>query len=552
MHEVTLPRGYEDEERDLPEGHTVQATARWMGPYETEAAIRSGRLRYADAGFWVGRSPASGEPIAVTDDRHSMLIAGSRAGKGRSCIVPNLCLHKGSAIIVDPKGESVGLTAARRGYGTSRISGLGQNVKVLDPFGVSKGADDYLAKFNPLDMIKESDPEACEIAELIADAIVLRGSDKDAHWDDTCRSLIQAVELLVATDPEFVDRRSLVTVKRLIQGTDPAVLAPPDSGVLDKDDTELSPFFRLMERMEKRAYDGTPVGDIIGGAVSNLINMGSNEFGSVMSTVNRNLKFLDSPGIQACISGENDWKLDELKTDARGLTVYLVLPQRYMATHNRWLRMLITLTVTRMEAVDKKLPKDRPVLMVLDEFSVLGYLKILETSAGYMAGYDLKMLTVIQDLSQLKRHYKDSWETFLGNAGTIIAFGNTDLTTLEHLSKRLGEIEIETVNRSISDSMTETIGDISASEKAKQRRESGGTTNRSTAHARTTADQLQRTKTPLMTTDEIRRHFSRESGLQMVLLAGAPPIVSLRTNYDQDRFFHDKWDVGDAYPAVAP
>ena len=66
-------------------------------------------------------------------------------------------------------------------------------------------------------------------------------------------------------------------------------------------------------------------------------------------------------------------------------------------------------------------------------------MRLIEASAGLMAGYGVKLWTVLQDLSQLKAHYPKSWETFLGNAGIIEAFGNTDMTTLEYLSKRMGQ-----------------------------------------------------------------------------------------------------------------
>ena len=59
---------------------------------------------------------------------HATLVAGSRSGKGRSIIVPNLLGgYQGSALVVDPKGELANLTATFR-------AALGQRVAVLDPF----------------------------------------------------------------------------------------------------------------------------------------------------------------------------------------------------------------------------------------------------------------------------------------------------------------------------------------------------------------------------------------------------------------------------------
>ena len=49
---------------------------------------------------------AAGASIGWKDDRHVMTIAGSRAGKGVSLIIPNLLLYEGSALVIDPKGEN--------------------------------------------------------------------------------------------------------------------------------------------------------------------------------------------------------------------------------------------------------------------------------------------------------------------------------------------------------------------------------------------------------------------------------------------------------------
>ena len=83
-----------------------------------------------------------------------------------------------------------------------------------------------------------------------------------------------------------------------------------------------------------------------------------------------------------------------------------------------------------------------PVLFVLDEIAALGRLEIIEKAAGLMAGFGVKLWSVWQDLGQLKRHYRESWETFLGNAGILSFFANSDMTTLEWLSKRMGDVEL--------------------------------------------------------------------------------------------------------------
>ena len=77
------------------------------------------------------RFAMGGLPIGAGDDRHMLTVAGSRAGKGRSAIIPNLIVYPGSLLAVDPKGENAKATAEWR------ADMLGQRVVLLDPFGTT-------------------------------------------------------------------------------------------------------------------------------------------------------------------------------------------------------------------------------------------------------------------------------------------------------------------------------------------------------------------------------------------------------------------------------
>lgn len=73
-----------------------------------------------------------GVPIGIADDRHIITVAGSRAGKGRGVIIPNLLSYPGSMIVIDPKGDLAAETARYR------REQLGQSVYVIDPFDASQ------------------------------------------------------------------------------------------------------------------------------------------------------------------------------------------------------------------------------------------------------------------------------------------------------------------------------------------------------------------------------------------------------------------------------
>ena len=98
---------------DLPRGRAGASergmVANWLKPDRMIGEV----WQHGEGGLLLGKR--DGRLIGWKDDRHVMTIAGSRAGKGVSLIVPNLLLYEGSALVIDPKGENARITAGRRG-----------------------------------------------------------------------------------------------------------------------------------------------------------------------------------------------------------------------------------------------------------------------------------------------------------------------------------------------------------------------------------------------------------------------------------------------------
>lgn len=537
------------------------ATSFWFPPDSVEKQAENGSgFTYRPGKIWLGRTATDkAVPVGWMDDRHMVTVAGSRTGKGVSAIIPALCEYPGSVICIDPKGENAMRTAARRGFGTSKIQGLGQDVYVLDPYRVSGVPEEYLATFDPLSGLSADSETTMDEATLIADALVVSTGGKDAHWDDSARALIEAIILHVISDPAFEGRRTLGTVRQLIRDGDVAELEafyakheadaaenPATQEVLDGY-TALSVL--LYKMGDNPAFDG-----LVAGIGAGLMDLSEEERGSVLSTARRNTKFLDAPRMQACLrESSHAVKLEDLKRDAHGVTVYVVLPSRFMSTHSRWMRLILNLTISRLEADAAK--PNHPVLAILDEFPTLGHMPVLETAVGYMAGFGLKIWAVLQDLSQLKRHYRESWETFLGNAGLIQFFGNSDQTTLNYISQRLGDLEVIREGTSFSESETITITDISDFDKLQRVERKGrpgmfsgfalASDTKSSSKAAATSENTDRKleKTALLTPDEIRRIFSRASGLQIIALADYRPLFLRRVRYFEDEHFAGKYQA---------
>jgi type IV secretion system protein VirD4 len=464
-----FPRG--DPERKTKENIAPNAT--WLASATLAA---SDHWAYQPGKVFLGS--LGDRLLGVTDDRHLITIAGSRAGKGTSVVVPNLLLYPGSVLCVDPKGENARITAKRR-------MAMGQKVFALDPFETS-GLP--IASFNPLSII-DLDAETCvDDAALIADAIIIQETGTGQHFTAAARNWIRGLLLYIAAH-EPPERRHLVRLREL----------------LTLSGTEMS---GLLERM----IDSEAAYGVIARAGGAIAQKESRELSGVLSTAIEQTDFLDSPPMRKVLE-RSDFALTDLK---RGnVTLFLCLPAGRMATHNRWLRIFINLVIEAMERSGPAREKDHPVLVIMDEFPVLGHLESIEKASGMIAGFGVRLWPVIQDLSQLKRHYKESWETFMGNAGLLQAFGNADLTTLKYLSERLGQSTVITVSK----------GEISQSQAANG----------------FTGESVSQTLVPLMTPDEIGRYFSRRSGAQLLLWPGSHPIAADRVDYFSHPLFEGKF-----------
>jgi type IV secretion system protein VirD4 len=470
------------------------------------------------------------------DDRHLMTIAGSRAGKGRGLIIPNLLAYRGSVICIDPKGENAAVTAAYR------RDTLGQNVVILDPFGVLRGEarlKPMMGGFNPLEGLSLDSEELIDEVNGLADALVISDNSHDPHWNESARIFLRGVILLtlIAGDKYQKDPTTgqiigsgwtLTTVQRAIATGLPRQTAEGD----ERQDIQGLLAFMLA----RDEFDGA-----IASSAHLLAEMGERERGSVLSTLRRHLEFLESPPIGQSLKRST---FDPRQINTEGTTLYLVLPEWRLGTHARWLRLVITSIITTLQRI--RLPAHRDAtLFILDEFATLRRMDIIERAAGYIAGFGVKLWVILQDLNQLKSLYQDRWETFLGNSGTIAAFGNSDITTIQYLSSRLGETEvIRTLRHANTQESTSrnTRGLGHLLQDMTQGKLGGLLGPDSTSEQKGTNYSYQPSiqKGPLMTPDEIARLFAREQAAVLVLIAGLQPFRLSRINYDQHEPFKSR------------
>lgn len=408
-------------------------------------------------GKWNGRL------IGIADDRHVMTMAGARNGKTTSALIPNLVRYPGSAVVLDPKGELYLNTAEAR-------AALGQQVFALDPFGVTGVRS---ARHNPFtEILKARTEHMAADTALFADALII-SNDKDPHWTESAKNWIKGLALHLLSGTLLGGPVPTIRQLRQLMHCTPAEMDDLYAAMADSD-----------------AFDG--IVSNLGSAFMGKREAGGRELASIVSTAHEQTAPLDD---LYAVTDESDFDLGDLSKG--GMTIYLILPGMRMGTHARWLRLVVQQALAAVER--NPVPRGRlPVWFVLEEFPALGYMRTIESAAGLMAGYGVKLWTVLQDLSQLKTHYPKSWETFLGNAGVLQAFGNIDLTTTEYLSKLLGHTQV----------MERQVVRVNGSAMS-----SGDTGIREHPRA-----------VNLLDPNEITRHFARETGRQLVLIPGLSPL----------------------------
>jgi len=446
------------------------ARALWLDP----AHLRGDFWRYGPGRIFLGASP-EGHEVGIADNRHLITVAGSRAGKGTSAIIPNLLRYEGSVLVLDPKGENASITANRRAR-------MGQEVHVVDPFNIAKVPDDYRSGFNPIAELDPSSPEFIDDCDALADALVIAESGKENDfWNSAARIVLRGFIAWVAAHEHLPDAdRHLGMVRRL--------LILPKAGLRE-----------LLESMQtlRKVAAGVP-----SEAAAFLLGLDDRERASVMSTVLANIAFLASPAVakvfkaRGRVANLRAWKFG-------GSSIYLCLPAMRLHRHARFFRLYVTSLLLAIEA-DRREP-EIPALMLLDEMHVLGRMAALETAAGLIAGYGVRIWSIWQDFAQLKSIYDDRWETFLGNASVFQSFGLNDMGTLSYVSERLG---------------TSPTMQVSQSEISKEQAASGFTGKSKSLQAG-----------PLLTPDEVAYFFSRQSRNQLVLYPGADPVFLKRVEY---------------------
>lgn len=281
---------------------------------------------------------------------------------------------------------------------------------------------------NVLDFIgADSSMALDDVREVAASLVVRTGEEREPQWNDSAEAWIAGIAGCVVKYGE-PGRRSLQTLRTLFS-----------------DPQKLQKAIELMCKSD--AWEG-----MLARMGHGLTRYVDRELGSVLTTTNRHLRFLDTIAISES-TGASTFDPAELRNGK--MTVYLVLPPDHMRSQSALLRMWVG---SMLRAVVKGgLQERNKVHFVLDEAASLGRMDCLEDAVDKYRGYGVRLLFFYQSISQLLKCWGEGGDqTLLSNTSQVF-FGVNDLKTAEYVSSRLGEETITTnsggrnVGKSVSD-----------------------------------------------------------------------------------------------------
>jgi type IV secretion system protein VirD4 len=411
-------RNIKDQRRVWSSDPYAHGSARWA-----DAAHLRERSYGPDGRHTLGYLPVPGRgtvPVTYGGDRHELIVAPTRGGKGVSGAVPRLLEHPGSVIVLDTKGGELALITA-----LYRKLVFGQKIILIDPEDiVAWRLGMKPASINPIAGLQPYGSNAFADAMAIAEACVMREGHGDSHWDDEAASLIAGLSLFASLDGPA----SLGAVR----------------GLLNSSKEAFRTIIALMQTVDF---------ELVRAAGNRIDNKEERELASVISTAQRHTHFLENSRLAASLGGEGLDPNDLVS----GVSIYIILPGERILMAKRWLRVLISNLMNSVMGLAVKPPQ--PVLFLLEEMATLERMPIIETAVGLMAGYGLQFTMVVQDFTQLRDIYKDRWETFLANSATIQCFGTNDRFTAEYLSALCGTASVEQLSFESARERAHIIGD---------------------------------------------------------------------------------------------
>jgi len=441
---------------------TTYGSAHWA----TLADVRAAGL-LGETGVMLGRF---GEHyLRHEGPEHVLCFAPTRSGKGVGLVVPTLLTWAGSAVVHDIKGENWALTAgARAAFG---------HVLRFDPTQATSCA------YNPLLEVRRGPSEVRDV-QNIADILVdPEGAlERRNHWEKTSHSLLVGVILHVL----------YAEADKTLAGV-ASFLADPSR-----------PIETTLRAMMTTRHLGDRVHPVVASAARELLNKSDNERSGVLSTAMSFLGLYRDP-VVAAVTSRCDWRIADLVTADKPVSLYLVVPPSDINRTKPLIRLILNQIGRRLTEGLEAARTRRALLLMLDEFPALGRLDFFEASLAFMAGYRVKAFLIAQSLNQIEKAYGPN-HAILDNCHVRVVFATNDERTARRVSDSLGTAtEMRAMKNYAGHRLSPWLGHLMVSR--------------------------QETARALLTPGEVMQLPAHQA---IVMTAGAPPVRAHKIRYYAD------------------
>ncbi|HGM9850818.1 TPA: type IV secretory system conjugative DNA transfer family protein [Proteus mirabilis] len=423
-----------------------------------------------------------GQYIQYMGQQFLMLYAPTRSGKGVGIVIPNCLYYFESLVVLDIKLENFISTAGHR------KDKLNQEVFLFCPDGYLDSEDMKDKKlrshrYNPLFYIRRDPINRFGDLTKISSILFPLTGDKNDMWTDLSANVFNALVLfLLDTESETViedveiEKDDTVHYEERIKPKYKVTMSHVFGLSVPKDGTTLGDWFtkEIATRNTKEnkgaweAYIASEKnGDksvsrpklcLLSDDTVTLMRQFSQQKPeqqqNIMLTFNANMKMFANPVTAAATDG-NDFDLRDVRR--KRMTVYFGLApaalSQYARLTNLFFSQLLNENVRTLPEHDSSLKYQ--CLMMLDEFTSMGCLDIIQKSLAFTAGYNMRFVFILQNQEQLfdekKGYGKNGGNTILKNCAVELFYPPKEVDeSVKKMSETLGYKDMKVISTSVS------------------------------------------------------------------------------------------------------
>ncbi len=344
-----------------------------------------------------------------------LVVGGSGAGKSRGFALPNIMQCCCSMVITDPKAELLRKTGGL-------LEKQGYEVRVFDLIN-----PDTSFCYNPFEYVHDDKDVLRLISNLIQNTTPKGSQSSDPFWEKSETALLQALMLYLLHEAPPEEQNFAMIMEML-----------GSAQVKEEDEDYESPLDILFDRLEMRDPDSIAVKQY------HIYKQAAGKTAkSILISVGVRLAAFNLPQIAKLTNTD---ELDLSSMGERKVALFCCIPDADTSLNYLVGMIYSQLFQTLYYMADRvhggALPV--PVNCIMDEFPNVSLPNEFEKILATCRSRSIYCSIIIQNMSQLKALFKDSWESLVGNCDEFLYLGGNEKETHKYVSELLGKETIDT------------------------------------------------------------------------------------------------------------